>query len=63
MKCDICKREILYNASEQFYIVSKYEMIYGEQSIYPFQVEKELICADCLSNKEVPNGTTPNSNI
>jgi hypothetical protein len=56
MKCDVCKKEIEYKVplgdSIQFYIISKFEMIYGDQSIYPFEVEKELICSDCIDKEK-----------
>jgi len=51
MKCDVCEKEIKYESPNQFYITTKYEMVYGEQAIYPMEIKKGLICTDCI-NKE-----------
>jgi len=49
MKCSICREEIPYNGGVTFIGVHKFEMAWGEQSIYPFETEKTIVCSvDCL---------------
>ena len=60
MKCSVCDKTIEYEGGVEFFVVSRQEMAWGDQSIYPFETQKEIMCSvGCIDvylyrNKEKP---------
>ena len=59
MKCDICKKTIEHIGGNEFLVIIKNEMIWGQQSIYPLETKRIILCSlGCLSvyiyREEIP---------
>jgi len=59
MKCSVCQREITYDPPDtkkghgEYCVLSRFEMIWGEQSVYPTEIYREIFCSlDCLNTPQ-----------